>query len=102
MPNKVGTKLRATIFVKSCLELEFHAALLTLMLDYCDKVRLKVYAWSICSKRNTQDDNAMNIKGFSFIKTLYGVLEFKLSGYVMRTINYNGGGYGNTHTEYED
>ncbi len=44
----------------------------------------------------------MNIKGFSFIKTSHGDLEFKLSGYVMGTINYNGGGCDNMHTEYED
>ncbi len=44
----------------------------------------------------------MNMEGFSFIKTSHGDLEFKLSGYVMGTINYNGGGCGSMHTEYED
>ncbi len=73
-----------------------------LKLDYCDKVKLKVYAWSICNKRNTEGDNAMNIKGFSFIKTSYGVLEFKLSGYVMGTNNCNVGGCRNIHADVED
>ncbi len=32
-------------------EMEFHAIVLTLKIDYCNNVKLKVYAWSVCSER---------------------------------------------------